>query len=165
MNKQIAKAGRKRNNQRGNTILESALILLPLLAMVCAIIDFSMVAFLRSTMHFAAREGTRYAITGKTLPGLGQDDSIKTVVQQNAMGFLEGSSGLSKIGIDYYDSQTLALVTGPASNRGGNIVQISVNGYTWNWIAPVQRSWPALAISASSSDIMEQPPNGIIPNR
>ena len=151
--------------RRGNTIIESALIFLPLFTIVFAIIDFSMVAFVRNTMHLAVREGARYAITSQTMAGLGHDDSIKTVVQRNAMGFLNGSAGLSKISVDYYDPKTLALVTGVSSNRGGNIAQISVNGLTWAWIAPLQRAFPALSISASSSDLMEQPKNGIIPNR
>ena len=116
-------------------------------------------------MQLAVREGVRYAITSQTSNGLGQDDSIRGVVQQNAMGFLAGSTGASKISINYYDPKTLALVTGVSSNRGGNIVQVSMTGFTWNWIAPLQRAWPALAISAFSSDIMEQPPNGISPGR
>src|SRR5713101_186573 len=99
-------------NRRGNTIIESALIILPLFSIVFAIIDFSMVAFVRHTLHHAVREGTRYAITSQTMAGLGHDDSIKTVVQQNAMGFLNGTDGMSKISVDYYDPKTLALVTG-----------------------------------------------------
>lgn len=154
-----------RSRRSGNTIIESALILLPMLTIMLAIVDFSMAAFVKSTMQLAVREGVRYAITSQTSGALGQDASIKGVVQQNAMGFLNGSTGASKISINYYNPKTLALVTGVSSNRGGNIVQVSMTGLTWNWIAPLQRAWPPLAISAFSSDIMEQPPNGISPGR
>jgi hypothetical protein len=36
------------------------------------------------------REGVRYAIASQTMTGMGQDASIKSVVQQNAMGVVGG---------------------------------------------------------------------------
>ena len=144
-------------------MVELALVLLPLLAILFAIIDFSLAVYLKSTFRHAVREGARYAVTGRTTSGLGQDASIRGVVQRNAMGFLDGSSGAAKIFIRYYNPGTLAETQ---SNAGGNIVEVSVEGYTWNWIAPVLRhSMPALAIAARSSDRMEASPGGMPPAR
>jgi Flp pilus assembly protein TadG len=144
-------------------MVELALVLLPLLAIMFAIIDFSLAVYLRSTFRHAAREGARYAVTGRTASGLGQDASIRGVVQRNAMGFLNGASGASKIFIRYYNPGTLAETQ---SNAGGNIVEVSIEGYTWNWIAPVMRSaTPALTVLARSSDRMENTPGGISPPR
>jgi hypothetical protein len=85
------------------------------------------------------------------------------VVQSNAMGFLNGSSGAAKIYIRYFNPGTLAETQ---SNAGGNIVEVSIEGYTWNWIAPVMRSaTPALTVLARSSDRMENTPGGISPPR
>lgn len=160
LSRQVSNRGR-----RGNTIIESGLIFLPMFTILFSILDFSMATFMRNTTQLAVREGVRYAITSQTMTGLGHDDSIKTTVQSNAMGFLNGSAGLSKIAINYYSPKTLAAVAGAGSNAGGNIVQISVSGLSWTWMIPLGRDWAPLAISAASSDIMEPPPNGIIPPR
>jgi Flp pilus assembly protein TadG len=144
-------------------MVELALVLLPLLAIIFAIIDFSLAVFLRSTFRHAAREGARYAVTGRVATGLGQDASIRAVVQKNAMGFLNGASGASKIYVRYYTPGTLVETQ---SNAGGNIVEVSIEGYTWNWIAPIMRSGtPAMTVLARSSDRMENMPGDISPPR
>ena len=144
-------------------MVELALVLLPLLAIIFAIIDFSLAVFLKSTFRHAAREGARYAVTGRTSAGMGQDASIRGVVQKNAMGFLNGTSGAAKIYIRYYNPGTLVETQ---SNAGGNIVEVSIEGYTWNWIAPVMRSaTPPMTVLARSSDRMENTPGGISPPR
>ena len=153
----------RRSGRRGNAMVELALVLLPLLAIIFAIMDFSLAVYLRSTFRHAAREGVRYAVTGRTATGLGQDASIRAVVQKNAMGFLDGASGASKIYIRYYNPDTLVETQ---SNEGGNIVEVSVEGYTWNWVAPIMRSaTPALPVLARSSDRVEFSPGGISPPR
>ena len=144
-------------------MVEFALVLLPLLAIIFGIIDFSLAVFLRSTFRHAAREGARYAVTGRTAAGMGQDASIRAVVQRNAMGFLNGSSGASKIFVRYYTPGTLVETQ---SNAGGNIVEVSIEGYTWSWIAPVlRRAQPGLTVLARSSDRVENSPGGISPKR
>ena len=52
--------GRKRS-QRGNQLVEVALIFLPLCALLFGIFDFSVAIFMRATMQNAVREGVRYA--------------------------------------------------------------------------------------------------------
>jgi Flp pilus assembly protein TadG len=144
-------------------MVELALVLLPLLAIIFAIIDFSLAVYLKSTFRHAAREGARYAVTGRTASGMGQDASIRGVVQRNAMGFLDGTSGAAKIYIRYYNPGTLVETQ---SNAGGNIVEVSIEGYTWNWIAPVMRTTaPPMTVLARSSDRMENTPGGISPPR
>lgn len=143
-------------------MIEAAFVLVPMLAVFLAIIDFGFAIFLKSTFQHAVREGVRYAITGQTLSGQGQDASIKSVVQKNAVGFLNGASGAAYINIQYYDPITLAATT---SNQGGNIVEVSVQNYPWNWIAPITRDSAALSITAKSSDRMEPFPGGVPPPR
>jgi Flp pilus assembly protein TadG len=153
----------RRSGRRGNAMVELALVLLPLLAIIFGIIDFSLAVFLRSTFRHAAREGARYAVTGRTAGGVGQDAAIRAVVQRNAMGLLNGSSGASKIFVRYYTTGTLVETQ---SNAGGNIVEVSIEGYTWNWIAPVlRRAQPGLTVLARSSDRVENSPGGIPPPR
>src|SRR5579883_2246928 len=93
----------RRKRQGGSVILESAFVFVPFLAIVLGIIDISVAIFLKNTIQYAVREGVRYGITGQTMTGQCQDASIKSVVQANAMGFLNGSSNLNLISITYYN--------------------------------------------------------------
>ncbi|HTP36053.1 MAG TPA: hypothetical protein VMJ75_27950, partial [Candidatus Acidoferrales bacterium] len=101
--------------------------------------------------------------------GMGQDLSIKTVVNTYAMGLLDGLSpthdGLSQISITYYDPVSLAPLTGPGSNIGGNIVVVSCTGLSWAWMAPLLRSTAPMQFSVSSADIMEATPLAGPPSR
>jgi Flp pilus assembly protein TadG len=149
--------------RRGATFVETAFIIVPLIAIPLAIIDFAFAIFLRSTFQHAVREGVRFAVTSRTLPGMGHDASIKRVVQQNALGFLEGEEGAAKIHITYIIPGTM---TETASNAGGNIVEVAVENYTWRWMGPLMRAAaPALALTARSSDRMEASPGGVPPER
>ena len=96
--------------------------------------------YVRSTLQNAVREGVRYAITSQTITGMGQDASIKTVVQQNATGLLSGGPGLALINIQYYLPNTLAPVSGLNSNQGGNIVEVYVQGYSLPPLGPILRN-------------------------
>jgi Flp pilus assembly protein TadG len=155
----------RRPGRRGNTILEAALVLGPLFMLIFGTIDFAMALLMKNCIQAAVREGVRYAITGQTMNGMGQDDSIKTVVQSNALGFLSSSTWKSNIVISYYNPKTLSAVTGVNSNGEGNIVQVSVTGLSWLWMVPYGRSAAPLPIAAASSDIVEPPPNGTTPAR
>jgi Flp pilus assembly protein TadG len=149
--------------RRGAALVELPLVLIPTLALVVAIVDFAFGIFLRGTFQHAAREGVRYAVTSRTEPDMGHDSSIKAAVQRNAMGFLNGEEGASRIHIRYFVPGTLVETQ---SNAGGNIVEVSVEGYTWNWIAPLLRNnMNPLAVQSRSSDRMEASPGGTPPAR
>src|SRR5579864_1687048 len=151
--------------ERGNAMLEGALALPPLLMLLFATIDFSIAILVKNTVQSAVREGVRYAVTGQTVSGLGQDESIRTVVENNSLGFLNSSNGDTLISITYYNPTTLAAVTGIGSNASGNIVQVQVSGLSWAWMVPYARSSTPLQISATSMDIVEPTSTGIPPPR
>src|ERR1035438_8824911 len=77
-------------SQRGSALLEGALIILPLLAIGFALLDYPLAIFIQNTLRNAVREGVRYAITQQTGAG-GQDAAISSVVQANSMGFLNSA--------------------------------------------------------------------------
>jgi Flp pilus assembly protein TadG len=160
MTKSIA-ANRKRN-QRGSEILEFGLTCLPLFGFIFLTLDVSWMIFAQVTLQSAVRDGVRYAVTGQTLGGMGQDASIRTVVQNSAVGFLAGTTGASQIAINYYLPSNL---TETQSNAGGNIVEVSIIGFALSPLGPILHSGSAVAISARSSDIVEPPANGIPPIR
>lgn len=153
-----AATDKRRRGQKGNAFVEAAFVLVPLLALIFGIIDFGLSIFVMSTLQHAVREGVRYAITYQTQTGMGHDASIKSVVQSEAMGFLAGQAGLNKIHIRYFDPVTLTQV---AANAPGNVIEVSVEGYTWGWLAPLLRSANPLTISSPmASDRMEALPGG-----
>jgi Flp pilus assembly protein TadG len=155
----------RRSRQRGNAMLEGALVLPPLLMILFATIDFSIAILVKNTVQSAVREGVRYAVTGQTVGALGQDESIRTVVENNSLGFLNSTNGDSLINVTYYNPNTLAQVNGLGSNAAGNIVQVQVTGLSWVWMVPYARSSAPLQISATSMDIVEPNATGIPPPR
>jgi len=167
---------RNRIRQRGNTMLELALILTPMFALLLAIVELSLPIFKKSTFQAAVREGVRYGITYQTTYNgtsyASQTAAIKAVVQTNAMGFLAGATGLSQINVKYYlpVSPFTDVTASGSANADGNILEVSIQGYTHSWIAPVAWSYGSttnfqvtgapLTIAASSADRLESLPVG-----
>lgn len=159
--------------QSGNMLVEMALVLTPFFALCMAIVELSLPIFLKSTFTNAVREGCRYGITYQTAYNGttygSQTAAITAVVEYNSMGFLT-SSNANLISVQYYNSSTFANVTGTSSaNADGNIVVVSISGYTHTWIDPIQWFYGSttfsvtgspLTISASSADRLETLPAG-----
>jgi Flp pilus assembly protein TadG len=148
-------SGPRRSRQRGSELVEFGLTIVPLFGFVFLIIDLAWMIFAQVTLQNAVRAGVRYAVTGQTETGKGQDASIKDVVQANAMGFLAGADGLSDIVITYYNPVTLATTN---SNAGGNIVKVSISGFSLSPFGPIMRSATPITITATASDRMEGSP-------
>lgn len=154
--------GPRAYKQRGSQVVEFGLVIVPFCAFIFLLMDLSWAIFVKGTMQYAVREGVRYAVTGRTMPAMGQDASIKTIVQQNAMGFLNGSAGAAEIFIRYYTPDTLVQT---ASNAGGNLVEVSVEGYSLTPLGPILRSAAPMILAARSSDRVEGSLGGIAPTR
>lgn len=150
----------RRVRQRGDTVLEFALVVVPWMAMIMGIIDFGFAIFVRNCLQHAVREGVRYAVTYRLEDGMSHDQSIKTIVQRNAMGFLSGADGAAQIHIRYYEPDT--LVETP-NNYPGNLIEVSVENYQWSWIAPLMRPGSPMNYTARSMDRMEGLPGGMLP--
>ena len=144
--------------RRGATFVEAGLVLVPFMALVLGITEYSMALFVRTTMQHAVREGVRYAVTYRTLTGMCQDASIKETVRRNAMGFLKPADLTTSVYVRYYLPTTFATT---AANAPGNIVEISVENYQWRWIAPLWRTATPLSIVARATDRMEGLPGGV----
>ena len=150
----------RRKRQSGHAFLEASFVILPLFAVVFAITDYSMAIFLRSTFQHAVREGVRYAITFQTMSGQCQDASIRQVVKNSSAGFLNDSHD-SLIQITYHPPTNLSqTLTGVGSNAAGNIVEVSLEGYAYSWMAPLMRSDTPLTITVRAADRTESLPGG-----
>ena len=155
--------------RRGSTLVEGSFVILPLLAVLFGVLDVSIAIFVKNTVQFAVCQGVRYAVTSQTMTGMGQDDSIKKVVESYTLGLLDSLSpdhvGKNRLSITYYDPLALTPVVGVGSNSGGNIVVVSASGLSWAWMVPLLRSATPLQFSVSSADIMEATPVAGAPAR
>jgi Flp pilus assembly protein TadG len=141
----------RKSRQRGAEMVEVCLILTPLLLITFLLLNLSMAIFLRSTFQQAVREGARYAITGQTTTTTTcQDTSIKTVVAQNAIGFLNTVPGAATMHVRFRNPATGAI----SSNSTGNIVLVSVENYQYAPLAPFRFFSGKLGIWAQAGDVM-----------
>jgi hypothetical protein len=144
--------------RRGAAMLELSLAIVPFLALSLAIIDFSVPIFLRTMLTHAVREGSRYGITFQTRPGKTQSQSIQDVVMEQSLGFLNGTTGRNMVKVRFYTPTDFVEQTGSNRNLGGNIVEVSVEGFSWQYMVPLWRSSAPLPIHATSSDRLESLP-------
>jgi Flp pilus assembly protein TadG len=155
----------RNRRRRGAYFVELAFTLTPMLALMFAIVDYSMPIFFRSLMMHAVREGSRFAITYRTLTtGQTHTAAIQDVVMEQSAGFLNGTTGRNKIQVHFYNQVTFAEDTGANRNAPGNIVEVSVNDYQWTHILPLFReATRTVSINASSADRLESLPAGGVP--
>jgi Flp pilus assembly protein TadG len=181
----------RRPRQRGHLALEMALCFLPLMALIFAIMDFSMVLFIQGAFNNATREAVRIGSTyNMTYPPAGdpnsvtysdQTDLMKAVVQANAFGFLsgtltDGTTALSHIAVNYYTADNLSTPVTAADlpkvvnsinvtvvNQSKNVVEVKISGYPWNWMVALPHYMPGtgMTLAASSLDIMQPLPTGV----
>ena len=124
-------------------MVEGALVLLPMMALFFAMIDYPFALFIQNSLRQGVREGVRFAITQQTGVN-GQDAAIKATVESYSMGFLNDAditAGRSTFSITYYDGMSSATPlanagTGTGSNGEGNICVIFAS-IQHSWMAPV----------------------------
>jgi hypothetical protein len=139
--------------------------------MVFVLLDFAWVIFAQATMVRAARVAVRTGITltaAQMTGGACLTDTVKSIVQQNALGFLKGTSGMAYIKVNYYlpplpgSSAAATDVSAQSSgNAPGNIMQVSVKNYSLPAFLPRIFSWKqapdssAFVFTATSADLIE----------
>lgn len=155
--------------------MEFALVLLPLLAFVTVVMDVGWAIFAKSTLQRAVRVGVTNGITmtsGQLAQGACLTDSVKSIVQSNALGLLSGNSGLSAIKVNYYSPpapNSNAPMTDATSstdgNSPGNIMQVSVQNFSLVPLLPRIVSWNSapdntpLSLSVYSAGMIEPSQN------
>jgi Flp pilus assembly protein TadG len=124
----------------------------------------------RATLQYAVAQGVRYAVTSQTLSGLGQKDSIRTIVQQHAFGQLGSGSSApqwSSIQVHFFlpDGTDVSSVVGGNGEQNGvyPLVEVSVESLSSKTLMPTVKM-PGLSIltpivmSARAWDRMEASP-------
>ena len=154
-----ARSRTSKDSQRGNTMIEATAILLLMFGLLFLVVDLSLALFTKATLQQAVQAGVRFAVTEQLASGQSYvNDSIIQVVQQNALGMLNGPNGACKISINYFNPLTGAASTG----AGGDVVEVSVAGYNYAPVGILKSASP-ISITASSSDVLEACPLGGCP--
>ena len=168
------KSGRRPRafRSRGAEPLEFTLVLLPMLAMVTVLLDTSWAVYAKATLQRAVRIGVRSGITltaSQMATGACLTDTVKSTVQANSMGLLHGSSGLALIKVHYFQPPTAGstsaatdVSTAANGDQPGNIMQVSVQGFSlvplvpriFNWNAAADKN-PLVIQGVFSADLIE----------
>lgn len=135
-------------------MLEFALCFLLFMAVVFGFTQIAMTIWMKSTLHFAVREGIRFGMTGRTLGTSGHDDSIKQIIQARAGGVLTVAQADALVTIQYYDQSGTAT----GSNAGGNTVVMSVSNYPVPTLMGSVISWVSGPFSVTASAVGRQEP-------
>jgi Flp pilus assembly protein TadG len=165
----------RKQKQRGSEMLEFTLVILPMLAFLFLILDIAWAVYGRSTLQYAVAQGVRYAVTSQTMGGLGQKDSIRTVVQRSAFGRLGSDSSApawSNIQVHFFLPDGTDVSNTPGGNGEHNgvypLVEVSVEYLSANTFMPTIKipglgTLSPIIMSARSWDRMESSPTTGIP--
>jgi Flp pilus assembly protein TadG len=150
---------RRAGSRRGSELIEFTFAFLPLTAMLVLMLDASWAIYVKSTLAYAVHEGVRQGITidstqanGATLTSL-----VQTIVQQKALGLLAGPTNLAKIHVDYYrvsstnSSQLVTVTQAGGGIMAGDIIQVSIQGYSLPALAPRIYSWKSAPDNSPTS--------------
>lgn len=143
----------RRHRERGSETIEGGLITLIMFALIFLLMDISLSLFIKSTLQEAARDGVRFGVTERLLTGNNyMNDSINSVVQVSAMGFISNPG--CQVTITYYDPYG-GTTTTPI---GGDILQVAITAYQYTPLGAIMKSSAPVSISVQASDVMEQCP-------
>jgi hypothetical protein len=165
---------RRWHRQKGAETLAGALAMIVIIPFIVVLIDVGWGVFTKVTLQHAVREGVRFAVTNQVASdgnggNLGHLDSIKGVVLTYAGGVLQGQE--DKVTVKFFRGATLDEDSGPQPNRGGNVVMVSVEGYEYQPLIPINKlpGWSELeikpnnpiVITVHAADRMESCPMGV----
>ncbi len=133
---------RKRRDMRGATLIEFALVFLPLVMLIFGTIEFGRYFFVQHVLQFATREGVRLALVGRTLNDgngnpMSREASIIKVIDEKAAIAVPPSDvqiSIYPINSDYSDP-TGWQGTQNAGNPG-SYMRVKTR-YTFQFLTPI----------------------------
>jgi len=175
---------RRKKRQGGNATLEGALTFLPFFAMIIGIIEFSMVLMIMGTFQEDARNAARYVTTyNMSYNGTSyssQSDLVNQMMIDGSLGFLTSKNVASYVQLNFYFPDDLTTPATAARlphtwtdskgqvqtiqwvNAPGNVAEVRVVAFPWNWMVPLPGFMPGKKISfgAEAVDILQGLPVG-----
>ncbi len=145
---------RGRSRRRGSDMVESMVMLLPLMALVFLVIDTSYAIFVQATLQFAAQAAANVVSQGAT-NGVSQLALVNSTLQQQSLGLSQSSNATVAVSFSTAASPGTALSSGVANrNAYGNIVSVSLT-YQFSPLAPLFRSANPIPIVANASAFIQ----------
>ena len=156
---------RRGRRQNGNAVLEGSLVFLPFFALVFGIADFS---------YNLTFQGTTYS---------SQTAAVKAVMYAGTFGFITSSNDTTNhyVQVNYYFPDNLSTPATCVSgcnhtwtdskgqtttinyeNQPGDVVEVRVVGYPWNWMVPLNNFMPgkSITLGAEAVDVLQGLPPG-----
>jgi Flp pilus assembly protein TadG len=121
---------RRRSGERGQTLIELALLVPILLIIVTAIVDFGFAFRDYIAVTNAAREGARYAVTGCTTTA--QQDAIKQKVVTSSHGLLTNSD----VVVDALPATASVDNCSTSAPGTGNAIKVKAS-HTYHFVTPL----------------------------
>lgn len=168
-------------------MLEMAFVLLPLMALVCGIVDFSMVMYFKHVFQNAVNQAVRFGITyrmsytrlnGTTVNCATQRSCILEVLYDNSQGYITAAKNTNKynekmVFVNWYTPDNLdSAATANPVNATGNVLQVNIDNFIWDWIMPIwafldigrtnSQQPPHFRLGAQATDIMQALPVGVL---
>jgi hypothetical protein len=129
-------AGDRWQSDKGQSLIEAAIILPLLLFLIFAIFDFGILLYVYQSMENGIGEATRYGITGQQKPDpqnpgnyLSREDSIKVVMREFNPSIVLDNSAFT---FEHFDGTNWVATSGGS----GEISRVTVN-YSWRPIVPL----------------------------
>ena len=119
---------RLRSEERGAALVEFALVVPLLMAMMCVIIDFGLALFTLNNITSAVREGARWGAVRRDVTIVAVQDSIKTRV----VSYMSTFAGRAVVP----DSISVTQVTDPAGGTTRN-VRVELRNYVYAPVTPL----------------------------
>jgi len=76
-------------DQRGQAIVEFAFLAPIFIALLAAVLEFSGIMFVQAILEGAAREASRYGITGQLPENVSREEQILAIVEDNTYGIVD----------------------------------------------------------------------------
>jgi Flp pilus assembly protein TadG len=171
MRKRFARLGRGNVKERGQALVEFTLVVLVFLLFVFGILDMARLFQSWTDIQHAAREGARYAVTGRSTCVINgvtystRNECIKRTVWDSTTGMLGGGKGASDstvaVAMQSWDYPTYAGP--PAANSAGmpcDAMEVKVT-YTHRFVSPLLQFAAPSGISIVGRQRMINEPFGV----
>lgn len=147
-----------RIDNSGQATVEFALVAVLFLGMLFAVIDIGAMLFVNLTMQHAVREGTRYAITGRTDLGTDRRSALVQKIIDSSFGLYDkntsphdqpGSNGYNNPDIRVIQPGNVTFTTysgtrTTTTGQPGQIVVVSL-AYSWPLMTPIKGMFSVLS--------------------
>ena len=133
---------RTRRRARGATLIEFALVMLPLMTLIFGTIEFGRYFWVQHIIQFATREGTRLALTGRQLtdkngnPMSREASIVKTIDDKASMAVPSSDLQISIYPVNPDFSDPVGWQGTQSAGNPGDYMRVRTR-YTFQFLTPV----------------------------